>query len=118
MLTLTPQARAVLAFTLALLALIGWLNRPGFALYVMFGGDLPGGDGPRFVLSLLTVLIAGSVLWFAHVTAGAGAAGWETSLAQAARVLALIALATAVFATVAVLTNNSELFFGAFSLGT
>jgi hypothetical protein len=117
MLTMTPQARATAAFTLAVLVLTGHLNRIAFAAYVASGVDLPGGDGARLVLSLLTVAIAVAVWWLAHTTAEAGAPGWDTSLAQAARVLALIGIAIAVLATIAVLTND-QAFFGTLSLGS
>jgi hypothetical protein len=115
-LTLTPQARAVAAFTLAVLLLTGDLNRLAFALYAVTGADMPGGDGARLVLSLLTVVLAAAVLWLAHTTAEAGLPGWETNLAQVARLLAAIGIAIAVLATVAVLTNDQP-FFGTFSLG-
>lgn len=116
MLTMTPQARAVTGFALAVLLLTGDLNRLPYALYAAAGGDLPGGDGARLVLSLLTVALAAGVLWFAHVTAQAGEPGWDTSLAQVARVLALIGIVVSVFGTIAVLTND-EPFSGMFSLG-
>jgi hypothetical protein len=115
MVTMTPQARAILVFTLATLALIGWLNRIAFAAYVAFGGDLPGGDGGRLVLSLLTVLVSGGVLWLSHTVAEAGGTGWEASLGQVARVLAALAVVVSVLATIAVLTSDQP-FFGSFSL--
>ncbi len=117
MITTTLQARSVLVFTLAILALVGWLNRIAFAVYVMFGGNLSGGDAGRLVLSLLTVAVAGGVLWLAHTVAEAGGAGWETGLAQAARVLAMIAVLITVMGTIAVFTNDRTEFFGTFYVG-
>ena len=117
MLTMTPQARAIAAFTLGLLVLTGWLNRLAFAAYVATGADFPGGDGGRFVLSLLTVALAAAVLWFAHTATLNGPPGWETSLAQVGRLLALVAVVIAVLATIAVFTSDEPAFFGTFSLG-
>ena len=115
MLTLTPQARAIAAFSLAVLLVPGYLNRIAFAAYTLFGGDLPGGKGSNFVLSLLTVVVAAGVLWLAHSAASSAGEGWDASLAQAARVLAVVGVVIAVLATIAVLTNNSP-YFGSFSL--
>lgn len=116
MLTMTPQARAVTVFVLAVLLLTGDLSRLPVALYSAAGGDLQGGDGSRLVLSLLAVTMAAAVLWFSHVTAQAGQPGWDTNLAQVARVLALIGIVVSVLGTIAVLTND-EPYFGMFSLG-
>jgi hypothetical protein len=115
MLTLTPQARALTAFTLSLLVVTGYLNRLAFAAYVVGGGDLPGGRSSRFVLSLLTIVLAAGVFWFARTATQGLAPGWETSLAQAARFIAVIGVVIAVLATLGVLTNDGP-FFGAFSL--
>ena len=117
MLTLSPQARAIAAFSLAVLVVSGYLNRLAFAAYAVSGGDLPGGKASRFVLSLLTVVIAAGVLWLAQTAAEGEGAAWETSLAQAARLIAVIGLIIAVLATIAVLTNNGP-YFGTFSLGS
>jgi hypothetical protein len=111
MLTMTPQARAIAAFTLATIALIGWLNRLAVTAYVTFGGDLAGGEGSQLVLGLLIVALAGGVFWFAHATAGSGVAGWETNLAQAGRILAGLALLVAVLATISVFTSDRP-FYG------
>ena len=116
MLTMTPQARAIAAFTLAAMALIGWLNRLAVTTYVTFGGDLGGGEGGQLLLSLLIVVVAGGVFWFAHTTADAGDAGWETNLAQAGRVLAALAVIIAVLAVVAVFTGEQP-YYGGFTLG-
>ena len=117
MITMTPQARAIAAFTLATLLITRFLNRLAFAAYVVVGGNLPGGRSGQFVLSLLTVVVAAGVLWFAHHAAEAGGPGWETNLAQVGRLLSVIALVIAVIATIAVLTNNSAgSFYGSFSL--
>jgi hypothetical protein len=112
MLTMTPQARAIAAFTLAAMALIGWLNRLAFAAYLTFGGELPAGDGSQLVFSLLGLAVAGGAFWFAHSAAGAGAAGWETDLAQAGRVIAALALVVAVLATVGVFTGDQSFYSG------
>jgi uncharacterized membrane protein len=116
MITLTPQARAVAAFTLAVLLITGDLNRVAFAVYSAFGGDGQSGEGARLVLGLLTVVLAAGVLWLAHTSAEAGQPGWDTNLAQVARVLAVIAIVISVLATIAALTNDDP-FAGYFSLG-
>jgi len=115
MITMTPQARAIAVFTLATLLITGHLNRLALAVFAATGGDVPGGRSQQFVMSLLTVLLAGAVLWFAHQTVEGGPTGWETNLAQAARFLALVALIIAALATIATLTNHGP-FFGTFSL--
>jgi hypothetical protein len=111
MITMTPQARAIAAFTLGALLLAGYLNRLALAAYLAVGGDLQGGEGGEFVASLLTVVVAGGVLWFAHSAVAGDGPGWETSLAQVGRLLAVIGLVVAVLATVAVLTNDDPAFF-------
>ena len=116
MITMTPQARAIAAFALGVLLVPGYLNRLAFAVYVAVGGDLPGGQGSQFVMSLLTVVIAAAVLWFAHVAVAGGDAGWDTSLAQVGRLLAVIGLVIAVLATIAVLVSDGPAFYGSFSL--
>ena len=68
MITMTPQARAIAVFTLATLLITGHLNRLALAVFAATGGDVPGGRSQQFVMSLLTVLLAGAVLWFAHQT--------------------------------------------------
>jgi hypothetical protein len=116
MLTMTSQARAISAFSLSILVLLGPLNRLALAVYLLFGGNMPAGQGSQFVLSLLTVVVAVGALWFAHVAAQAGDPGWETNLAQAARLMALLGVVMAAVATIAVLTNSSDAIFGSFSL--
>lgn len=115
MLSMTPQARALAAFTLAVLLIFGDLNRVAFAVYAAVGADVRSGDGARLVLGLLTVALAAGVLWFAHVTAEAGQPGWDTNLAQVARVLAVIGIVVSVLATISVLTNDDP--WGTYFLG-
>jgi hypothetical protein len=118
MITMTPQARAIAAFTLAVLLVPGYLNRLAVAVYTLFGGDVTSDRTSQFVLSLLTVVVAVGVLWLTQTAVQGAGDGWETGLAQAARLVAMVGLVIAVLATVAVLTNGSSLFFGSFSLGT
>jgi hypothetical protein len=84
---------------------------------VAFGQSLPQDRTDQFVLSLLTVGLAAAVVWFAHSAAETGAAGWETSMSQAARLLALVGLVIAVPATIGTLTSEGHAFYGSFSLG-
>ena len=115
MITMTPQARAIAVSTLATLLITGHLNRLALAVFAATGSAIPGGRSQQFTMSLLTVVLAAGVLWFAHQTVAAGGPGWETNLAQAARFLAVIALIITVLATIATLTNHGP-FFGTFSL--
>ncbi|MGY2876619.1 hypothetical protein ACVW00_003809 [Marmoricola sp. URHA0025 HA25] len=117
MIAMTPQARALVAFSLATLVLTGHLNRLAFAAYAAAGQSLPQSDGGKLGLSLLTVVVAGGVLWFAHMAAGAAGEGWETTLSQAARLLALVGLLIAVLSTIGVLTSSDGTFYGTFSVG-
>lgn len=115
MTTMTPQARAIAVFTLGTLLLTGHLNRLALAAYAASGSDIPGGRGQQFAMSLLTVLLAAAVLWFARQTVAEAPPGWAAGLAQAGGFLALIGLVIAVLATIATLTNHGP-FFGTFSL--
>lgn len=117
MITMTPQARSLAAFTVATLLLTGHLNRLALAAFVASGQSLPQSQGGQFALSLLTVVLAGAVLWFAHASAAAGDDGWVTTLAQAAKLLAVLALVVAVLASIGVLTSSGQAFYGTFSLG-
>jgi hypothetical protein len=117
MITMTPQARSVAAFTLATLLLTGHLNRLALAAFVASGQALPQTRDGQFALSLLTVVLAGAVLWFAHASAVAADDGWVTTLAQAARLLAVLGLVIAVLASIGALTSSGQAFYGTFSLG-
>ena len=115
MTTMTPQARAITVFTLGTLLLTGHLNRLALVIFAATGADIPGGRSQQFVMGLLTVVLAAAVLWFAHQTVAEAPAGWETSLAQAGRFLAMVALIIAVVATIATLTSHGAV-WGTFSL--
>ncbi|RNL60444.1 hypothetical protein EFK50_19120 [Nocardioides marmoriginsengisoli] len=96
MVTLTPQARAIAAFTLAVLLLLGSLNRISVTFIALFGDSFPMGRGGAFLAGMVATLVAGAVLALAMAAANGLTSGWELSLAQTARVLALIGFVLAV----------------------
>ena len=111
MLTMTPQARAVAAFTLAVLLVMGDLYRLVYTVYGIFGDTVPADEPGRLVVGLLAVAVAAGVLWFAHLAATSADAGWHVNLAQAARVLALVGVAVAVFGTIGIFTADNGAHF-------
>jgi hypothetical protein len=113
---MTPQAKSLAAFSLSVLLLTGFLDRLAVAAYVATGADASGGQTGQLVLGLLNIVLAAGVLWLAHTATQTGGPGWETGLAQAARLLAVIGVAIAVLATIAVLTNNNYHLYGPISL--
>jgi hypothetical protein len=115
MLTLTPQARAVAAFALAVALLTSQLNRVTIAVLILFGNSYPHGRSGAFLTGLLLVAVGGAVVLFAMTAAKglAGSKGWESSLAQAAILVAMVGLGiNAVEAVGAVLHNDSGGLFG------
>lgn len=115
---MTPQARSIAAFSLAVLLLTGHLNRLAIAAYVVTGADLSDGDVPRLVMSLLTLVVAAAALWFAHTAAETAPVGWEANLAQAGRLLAAIGVAIGLLNTIAAVTSNQAIYLGPVVLGS
>jgi len=112
---MTSQSRALAAFALAVLLVMGNLNRLAVVVYSVAGQDVSGGAS-RIVLSLLILAIAGAVLWLANSAAvGAATDGWEQHLGQAARLLAWIGVAIAVVTLIAALAGHGPFVY---SVGT
>jgi len=114
MLTLTPQSRAIAAFTLAVLLIFGPLNRAALAIVLLFGSSFPDGRVGRLVSSVLLIGIAAGVTWFAMTTATLleAGTGWDTHLARAAVLVALVGLAIAIMVCVGSVANNTDGFPG------
>src|SRR5690242_17120330 len=93
MITMTPQARAIAAFSLALLLVTGNLNRVALVLFAMSGNN-GNGDAERLFLGLLIVATGLGVLWFANAAATLASTvpggSWDLHVAQAARFLAVL----------------------------
>ncbi|RNL81289.1 hypothetical protein EFL95_02705 [Nocardioides marmorisolisilvae] len=106
---MTPQARAIAAFTIAVLLVMGQLNRIVAAFVVAFGDSYPSGRGGAFLTSLIAVAIAGLVTFNAVSAVGllASSPGWENHLARAAVLVALIGLMIAVLTGIAAVANSS-----------
>ena len=112
---MTSQARALAAFALAVLLVMGNLNRLAVVVYSVASQDVSG-DASRIVLSLLILAIAAAVLWLANNAAtGAVAGGWDQHLGQAARLLALLGVAIAVVTVIAALAGHGPFVY---SVGT
>jgi len=119
MLTLTPQSRAIAAFTLAVLLLFGHLNRAALAVVLVFGSSYPDGRGGLFLTSAMTVAIAAAVAWFAMNTVGVVGAstGWDSHLARAAVVVAVVGLVIAIMLGIGSVANNTGGFPGGYGVG-
>ena len=92
---LTPQARSIAMFTVSVALLLGQLNRITLGIVLFLGEGLPKGRDGQFVITVLQLAVAGTVLAFALVVARAGVAGWPGDLAQAAVIVAGLGLAIA-----------------------
>ena len=110
MITLTPQARAIAAFTVAVLLLLGELNKIAFGIVLLFGSSYPDGRGGRFLTSLLLVAIAAAVVYFTMgaATAVAAGTGWDTHLAKAAVLVAVLGLVIAIVVGIGSVANNLD----------
>lgn len=115
MVTLTPQARAVAAFTLAILLVEGTLNRITVAFVGIFGDTFPEGSTGGFVVGLFSIAVGLAVLGLAMSAANGLTSGWELNLAQAARILALIGLVIVIISTFNATVHESE--FGLYPFG-
>ena len=115
MVTLTPQARAVAAFTLSVLLLEGSLNRITVAFVGIFGDSFPQGRTGGFMVGLFAIAVALAVLGLAMSATSALASGWELNLAQVARILALIGLVIVIINTFNATVHESQ--FGLYPFG-
>ena len=108
MLTLTPQARAISAFTLAVLLVFGQLNKLALGFVLVFGSSWPDGRVGRFLTALLVIGVAGAVTFFAMQASSALEAGtaWDTHLARAAVLVAVVGLVIAIVLGIGSVANN------------
>ncbi|MFL6023413.1 MAG: hypothetical protein ACJ72O_08765 [Marmoricola sp.] len=108
MLTLTPQARAIAAFTVSVLLVLGHLNKIGLAVVLVFGDSYPSGRGGAFLTSVILIAIAAAVVLFAMSAVGAVASdvGWEANLARAAVAVAALGLLIAVLLGIGAVANT------------
>lgn len=109
MLTLTPQSRAISAFTLAVLLVLGELNRVALGIVLAFGTTYPHGRAGQLLTGLLVIAIAGAVTFFAMNASNAADAGttWDTHLARAAVLVAAVGLLIAIVLTIGSVANNA-----------
>lgn len=99
MLTLTPQARALASFALAIMLLQGPLLRVAGSIIGLFGDSFPDGRGGTALAGLIGIAICLGVILLARSSAGPGG-GWEMHVAQGALLIAAIALGLESLATV------------------
>jgi hypothetical protein len=92
MITVTPQARAIAAFTLAVLLVMGNLNRIWFAFVLVLGDSYPSGRGGQFLSALVVTAIAVLVVVYAvaALNATGGDATWDAHLAGAGVLVAAV----------------------------
>ena len=109
MLTLTPQARAIAAFTISVLLVAGHLNRIVFGIVLLFGSSYPRGRGGAFLTTLMLIALAAAVTAFAvKATTSVGSTpGWEGHLARAAVAVAVVGILIAVVLGIGVIANDA-----------
>jgi hypothetical protein len=109
MLTLTPQARAIAAFTISVLLILGRLNKIAFAFVLTFGDSYPTGRGGQFLTSVLLIGIAGAATAFAvsAVNAVGASQGWDAHLARAAVVVGVLGVVMSVLIGIGSVANDS-----------
>lgn len=93
MITMTPQARAMAVFTVAVALLLGQLSRISLGIVLLLGNAFPSGRGGQLVVALLQLAVAGAVVLVALALARATGPGWPADLAQAAVLVAAVAFA-------------------------
>ncbi len=108
MLTLTPQARALAAFALAVLLVQGSLLRSASAVIDLFGDTFPQDRWGVLLAGLIGIAIDVAIFLLAR-SAARPDGGWESHLAQAALVLALVGLVMEVLAIISGLAYPGEL---------
>jgi hypothetical protein len=92
MIIVTPQARAIAAFTLAVLLVLGDLNRIWFAFVLVVGDSYPSGHGGQLLSALAVTAIGVLVTAYAlaALKATGGGATWDSHLAGAAVLVAAV----------------------------
>ena len=88
MLTLSPQARAIAAFALAVLLVMGELNKIGNTLITAIDSNL--GQDQLKAAAAVSFVVALAVLWFTTRASATPGETWTDALAQSARLLAVI----------------------------
>ena len=109
MVTMTPQARAIAAFTLAVLLLMGELNRIWVAFLLLLGDSYPSGRGGLFLSMVVVTAIAAAVTAYAVMalnSTGRGAT-WDAHVAGAAVAIAVVGVAIVVLLGIGALINGS-----------
>jgi hypothetical protein len=108
MITLTPQARAISAFTLAVLLVLGDLNKTVLGIVLLFGTSYPDGRVGQLLTNVMLIAIAAAVTWFAVTTVAAGGAGtgWDSHVARAAVLVGAVGLAITVMIGIGSVANN------------
>jgi len=110
MLTMTPQARALAIFTVAVALLVGQLGRISLGIVLLLGDAMPSGRGGQLVVTLLQLVVAGAVFLVALALAKSTGPGWPADLTQAAVLVAALAFAiTAVVGIGAVAQGNGSI---------
>ena len=109
MITITPQARAIAAFTLAVLLVMGELNRIWVAFLLLLGDSYPSGRGGLFLSTLVVTAIAFLVTAFAVMALNATGRGatWDAHVAGAAVVVAAVGLLIVVLLGLAAVIHGS-----------
>ncbi len=110
MLTLTPQARAIAAFVLAVLLVFGTLDRLAYAVVSLFGNGM---STRTHTYAILVVMIAiGTMILLLARTATTTTDGWAQATAQAATLLAAVGIGIVVISLVAsVLHDNMSMYY-------
>ena len=106
MLTLSPQARAVVSFALGFFLVSGELNRIGTMLIATFDSNL--GQDQLAASSAVTLLVGAAVLWFSRQAGKAATETWSVALAQSATLLAVVGLAITLLTLVAALLQDGQ----------
>jgi hypothetical protein len=112
MITITPQARAIAAFTLAVLLVMGELNRVWFAFVLAIGDSYPSGRGGQLLSAIAVTAIAVAVAAYAVTALNATGRGttWDAHVAGAG------VLVAAVGALIVVLLGLGSVIHGSTSL--
>jgi hypothetical protein len=109
MIIVTPQARAIAAFTLAVLLVMGELNRIWVALVLLLGDSYPSGRGGLLLSTLVVTAVAVLVTAFAVMAlndTGRGAT-WDAHVAGAGVLVAAVGLLIVVLLGFAAVIHGS-----------
>jgi hypothetical protein len=93
---MNPQARATVSIVLAIALLVGYLNRVGLSVASIIEKISDGSFGLKassITISVVMLIVAWVVVLVAGQAVRAAGEPWVVGLAQAARVIAIIAMA-------------------------